>query len=210
MTTELAISEARTPESQEIHEEVTLVFTDVVGSTRMTVALGDLRAHHVMECHNRIVREELRSWGGRELELQGDGFVLAFATPSAAVGCAIGIQRAMALYRTSHPEDLRVRIGVHTGEALRVEDHYFGSAVILCARIANAAGADEILVSDTTAEHARVNARRLREPRFEELKGFDGPQRVHPVGWSALDASFDASRPAPRRRAPAMAAAATA
>lgn len=184
-------------------QEVTLLFTDVVGSTALTLQLGDAAAHQLMERHNEIVREELHHWGGREIEMQGDGFLLAFETASDGVGCAIAIQRAMDLYRATHSEDLRVRIGVHTGNAIPVDDRYFGSAVILCARIANAAGADEVLVSASTAGLARVDTRRLATPRFEALKGFESPQCVHPVRWQPL---HTARRPRPQLAAAAMAA----
>ena len=180
MTLQLAVADSH---DSPVAETVTLLFTDLVGSTELTLRLGDVEAHRLMERHNGIVRKELKRFRGSEVELQGDGFLLAFATADAGVGCAIGIQRSMARYRASRAEGLRVRIGVHSGTALRSERGYFGSSVILCARISAAAGADEILVSAATAGEAHVDAR-LGEFRFEPLKGFREPQAMVSVRWS--------------------------
>lgn len=169
MTLQLAVADRH---DSPVAENVTLLFTDVVGSTELTLRLGDVEAHWLMERHNGIVRKELERFRGREVELQGDGFLLAFATADAGVGCAIGIQRAMARYRASRAEGLRVRIGVHSGTALRSMRGYFGSTVILCARI-----------SAATAGEAHVDAR-LGKFRFQPLKGFREPQAMVSVRWS--------------------------
>jgi len=164
---------------------VTLMFSDMEGFTRMTERLGDMRAREVIRDHNRIVREQLSRQGGYEVELQGDGFLLAFGSARRALHCAIGIQRAMLAYSAAHPEEpLRVRIGLHTGEALREADKFFGRTVILAARIAAQAQGGEILASALLRELTQSSGDlRFGADRVLELKGIAEPQRVYEVAW---------------------------
>jgi class 3 adenylate cyclase len=164
---------------------VTLMFSDMEGFTRMTERLGDLRAREVIRNHNRIVREQLAAQGGYEVELQGDGFLLAFGSARRALLCAIGIQRAMTAHSAAHPEEpLRVRIGLHTGEALREADKFFGRTVILAARIAAQAQGGEILASALLRELTQSSGDlRFGADRVIELKGIAEPQRVYEVEW---------------------------
>jgi hypothetical protein len=96
----------------------TILFTDIEGSTQLTERLGDREWMTLLRQHNEIVREQSAKYSGFEVKSQGDGFMLAFASARDAVRCAIGIQRALA---ERHPEadELRVRIGLHTGEPVR-------------------------------------------------------------------------------------------
>jgi class 3 adenylate cyclase len=164
---------------------VTLMFSDMEGFTAMTERLGDLKAREVIRQHNRIVREELALQGGYEVELQGDGFLLAFGSARRALHCAVGIQRAMGAWSEEHPEQpLRVRIGLHTGEALREADKFFGRTVILAARIAAQAQAGEILASAVLHELARSGGDfRFGAERVLDLKGIAQPQPVYAVEW---------------------------
>jgi class 3 adenylate cyclase len=164
---------------------VTLMFSDMEGFTRMTERLGDLSAREVIRNHNRIVREQLAAHGGYEVELQGDGFLLAFGSARRALHCAIGIQRAMAAHSAAHAEEpLRVRIGLHTGEALREADKFFGRTVIVAARIAAQAQGGEILASALLRELTQSSGDlRFGADRVIELKGIAEPQRVYEVEW---------------------------
>jgi class 3 adenylate cyclase len=164
---------------------VTLLFSDMEGFSAMTERLGDLRAREVIRRHNRIVRQQLAAHGGYEVELQGDGFLLAFGSARQGLHCAIGIQRALDADAGAHvDEPIRVRFGVHTGEALRDADKFFGKTVILSARIAAQAAGGEILVSSLVRELvASAGDVRFGAAREVELKGLSEPQRVHPVEW---------------------------
>lgn len=164
---------------------VTLMFSDVEGFTEMTERIGDREAHRVIRAHNKIVREQLRAHAGIELELQGDGFLLAFADPLAALRCAIAIERALAAYSGEHPEQpIRVRIGLHTGEAIQEADGFFGKTVILAARIAAQAYGGEILVS-TTVRGVVAGAPEIvfGDSRDARLKGLAGSYTLHAVSW---------------------------
>ncbi len=164
---------------------VTLAFSDMEGFTEMTERLGDLAAREVIRRHNAVVRRCLREHGGYELELQGDGFLLAFASARKAVLCAVAIQHGLADDARTHPDQpIRVRIGLHTGEVLRDAEHFFGKTVILAARIASRAAGGEILVSSLLKELLEsAGDLRFGAPREAVLKGISETQRLHPVEW---------------------------
>jgi class 3 adenylate cyclase len=164
---------------------VTLMFSDMEGFTRMTESLGDLKAREVIRAHNAIVREQLAAHQGHEVELQGDGFLLAFGSARRAVLCAIALQRAFEAYSREHAEQpIRVRIGLHTGEALKDAEKFFGKSVILASRIAAQATAGEILVSSLLKQLTESTGDlRFGGEREVPLKGISEPQRVHTVEW---------------------------
>jgi len=165
---------------------VTLMFSDMEGFTQMTERLGDRDAHRVLRAHNAIVREQLRAHRGIELDVQGDGFLLAFADPLAGLDCAVGIEQALATYSTEHPDHpVRVRIGLHIGEAIRDAEGFFGKTVIVAARVAAQARGGEILVSSPLRELAERGGRfRFGETREAELKGLAGTYALHAVAWA--------------------------
>jgi class 3 adenylate cyclase len=160
---------------------LTLCFSDIEGYTAMTDRLGDVRSQRVLRAHNEILRHELAANGGVEVKSQGDGFMLAFTDPAAAVRFALGMRTGIEGH--AFEEDvgtMRVRVGVHTGVVLREGDDFFGRTVIVAARVADAADGGEILVTDDV--HATLgDAFRFGPPRDVELKGFPGTRRVHPV-----------------------------
>jgi class 3 adenylate cyclase len=131
------------------------------------------------------VRENLAAHGGYEVELLGDGFLLAFQSARRGLLCAIAIQRAFAAYSEAHPDEpIRVRIGLHTGEALKDVDKFFGKTVILAARIASQARGGEILASSLLKELTESTGDlRFGGAREVDLKGLSERQRVHAVEW---------------------------
>jgi class 3 adenylate cyclase len=163
---------------------VTLMFSDIEGFTPMTERLGDLRAHEVVKEHNRIVRERAAAHGGHEVELRGDGFLLAFPSARRALHCAIDLQRA--LTRRESDLELRVRIGLHTGEVLRDADTFFGKTVIQAFRVADLAVGGEILASSLTRDLvASAGDIRFETSRSVVLKGLEGEHTVYAVTWDA-------------------------
>jgi class 3 adenylate cyclase len=165
---------------------VTLMFSDMEGFTVMTERLGDVRAREVIRDHNRIVREQVQAHGGYEVELQGDGFLMAFGSARSGLQCAVNIQQAFAAHADAHPEEpIRVRIGLHTGEALREADKFFGRTVILAARIAAQAEGGEILVSSLVRDLTQsLGEIQFGDAREAELKGIAQTQHLVPVLWS--------------------------
>jgi class 3 adenylate cyclase len=140
----------------------------------------------VLRRHNEVVRQHVAACGGYEVKSQGDGFMIAFAGAAKALRCATGIQRSFAEDARLHPDSpVRVRIGLHTGEALRVDDDFHGNAVNLASRIAGTAVGGEILVSSLLRELTEGSGEfTFGEPRRVTLKGFDGERDVYPLGWA--------------------------
>ncbi|HVO26464.1 MAG TPA: AAA family ATPase [Candidatus Margulisiibacteriota bacterium] len=164
---------------------VTILFSDMEGFTEMTGRLGDHGAREVIRLHNAIVREQVRLHGGREVELQGDGFLLAFSDARRALACAVALQRAFGAHSEQHPEQpIRIRIGAHSGPVLRDAEKFFGLTVILAARIAAQAHGGEILASAALMDHvAQAGGFRFDETREVMLKGITAPQRIARAAW---------------------------
>lgn len=168
---------------------VTILFSDIEDFTSLTERLGDLRAQEVLRGHNEIVRAQVAACGGHEVKSQGDSFMVSFAGARRGVRCAIGIQRAFVAWSEKHPEHpLRVRIGLHTGEAIREADDLFGRSVIMAARIAAEAEGGVILVSSLLKELAESSGEfSFGPPRTTVLKGLNGEHVLYPVVWEEDD-----------------------
>ena len=168
---------------------VTILFTDMEGSTSLTQRLGDAKAQEVLRTHNGIVREALKAHGGSEIKHTGDGIMASFASASKALECAIAMQRAFAEQNESAEEPIRVRIGLNAGEPIAEDDpdgraDLFGTAVQLAARICGQAEAGQILAPIVVRELA-AGKRFLFSDRGEvALRGFEDPVRLYEVRWS--------------------------
>ncbi|HET8786866.1 MAG TPA: adenylate/guanylate cyclase domain-containing protein [Candidatus Limnocylindrales bacterium] len=123
---------------------VTILFTDIVGSTERAVALGDRAWGDVLARHYRAVRVALDRYRGREIDTAGDGFLAVFDGAGRAIDAASAIRDA------ARKDDLSIRAGIHSGEVEIVGDAVRGVAVHQASRIAGLAGSDEILVSEAT------------------------------------------------------------
>ncbi len=165
---------------------VTLLFSDIEGSTAKTEELGDQRWMEVLREHNAIVREQLAAHDGFEVKSEGDGFMLAFQSARKALQCAIETQRAFAKHAKSSDEPIRVRMGLHTGEVIKEGDDFFGKHVNLAARIASQASGGEILVSSLLKELAGSGGDvEFGDARKVELKGLAGEHEMFPVSWQS-------------------------
>jgi class 3 adenylate cyclase len=165
---------------------VTILFSDMVDYAGMTERLGDQQSRDVLREHHRIVRELLSTHGGREINVQGDGFMVAFGGVARALRCAGAMQRGFAAYSAMHPDlPIRVHVGVHTGEAMAEADDFLGHTVIVASRIAGVAGPGEILVSSLSAQMVeRTEEFAFRDERDVTLKGLSRPQRVTTLIWA--------------------------
>jgi DNA-binding NarL/FixJ family response regulator len=152
---------------------VTLLFTDIEGSTRLLQALGDAYPA-ALEEHRRTVRAALAETGGEEIDCRGDEFSAGFADADDAVRAALAIQDASG-------SDVRVRIGVHTGEPLRVDGSYVGIDVHRAARICAAGHGGQVLLSETARDAFRGTAP-LRDLGAHQLRGLDRPERIYQLG----------------------------
>jgi class 3 adenylate cyclase len=161
---------------------LTILFTDIEGSTGLTQRLGDDKAQEVLRTHNTIVREALNIHGGTEIKHTGDGIMASFPSASHAIACAVGIQDAI----TGHNQEnsgtpIRVRIGLNAGEPVAENEDLFGTAVQLAARICDYAEPGQILASEVV--RGLVAGKRFRFVGRGEvvLKGFEEPQRLYEV-----------------------------
>jgi len=128
---------------------VTFVFTDIEGSTRLLQELGDDYADVARE-HRRIVRETFGAQGGSEIDTQGDAFFFSFTRARAAVAAAVAVQRALRAHSWPQGKEVRIRIGLHTGEPQLGDEGYLGLDVVRAARISAAGHGGQILISETT------------------------------------------------------------
>ncbi|HWD51226.1 MAG TPA: adenylate/guanylate cyclase domain-containing protein [Acidimicrobiales bacterium] len=165
---------------------VTILFSDMVDYSGLTERLGDRSAQALVTEHHRIVRSLLTGHGGREVKVQGDGLMVAFGGVARALRCAVAMQRSFREHTLAHPDQpIRVHIGLHTGEAMEVDDDYFGHTVIVASRIAGLAVPDEILVSTLSAQLvAGTGEFHFGEPREVALKGMSRPQAVAALIWA--------------------------
>ena len=164
---------------------VTILFSDIEGSTEMVERLGDEAWFELLREHNRIVRELVKAHDGSEVKAQGDGFMLAFTSSRAGFACAIEIQRALDGHALEDSDErLRVRVGVHSGFMIQDGQDYFGRNVILAARIADRARGGEILVSEELRDYtAQGSTVPFLPPQQLALKGLSGTHTVYPVDW---------------------------
>jgi class 3 adenylate cyclase len=159
----------------------TVLFTDIVDSTRKVTELGDRRWRGLLTQHDALVRRELRHFRGREVKTIGDGFLATFDGPARAVACADAIRDS------AHGLGISVRAGVHTGECELIGEDIAGVAVNIAARISAIASADEVLVSRTVTDLVYGSGLEFEDRGLIELKGV-------PDAWHLFAASPRPSR----------------
>lgn len=180
------IDDWRSTNHAAIGSTTTIVFSDIESSTELATSIGDRSWYELLGRHNRMMRDQIARFRGTEIKSQGDGFMLTFPSARSAVLFAIAAQRSLdRQLRTADGRVLRVRIGMHTGEAVADPDgDLFGRHVIVAARIANLAAGGEILVSSIVHEIASSTGDlRFGPSRPVLLKGIPGEHMVHAVDW---------------------------
>jgi predicted ATPase/class 3 adenylate cyclase len=173
---------------------VTFLFSDLEGSTRLLTRLRGRYAEVLAE-HQRLLRAAFDEHDGREVHTEGDGFFVAFARASDAIAAAVSAQRALASQRWPEGVDVRVRIGVHTGEAeVRLGD-YVGLDVHRAARICAAGHGGQVLISSSTRELVADELPSdvaLRDLGQHRLKDLDRPEHLFQLVVGDLPADFPA------------------
>jgi eukaryotic-like serine/threonine-protein kinase len=168
---------------------MTIVLTDIEGSTAMLERLGEEDWFEMLQSHNRLVRGLVAQRGGVVVKSQGDGFMLAFssASASAALSCATELQRAVAASNQGQLErGVRVRIGVHTGNMFALDGDFLGRAVVLAARITGRARGGEVLVSAASKQYTeRLGRWDYGAATLLSLKGLANAERVYSLDWRA-------------------------
>jgi class 3 adenylate cyclase/pimeloyl-ACP methyl ester carboxylesterase len=180
---------------------LTILFTDMEGSTTLTQRLGDAKAQEALRTHNSIIRDALRTHGGSETKHTGDGIMAAFPSASRALECAVAIQRSLASHNENllrqaqdardtqaepveaRPALVRVRIGLNAGEPIAEDDDLFGTAVQLAARVCAHARPGQILASDVVRQLAAGKGLLFADRGDVTLRGFENPVRLYEVAW---------------------------
>ena len=150
----------------------TVLFTDIVDSTATLERMGDTAWHDVLTAHNRLLRDELNVFRGREVATTGDGFLAVFDSATRAVRCG------SAMARSAETLGLAIRVGIHTGEVEFVGPDARGLAVHAAARVMSFAGPGDVFVSSTTKDLLEGSGLALEDAGRRELKGLAGERRL--------------------------------
>ncbi len=196
---ESALAEWNKPKQKEAQAgPVTVLFTDIAGSTAMTQSLGDAGAQQVVRAHNRVVREALSACAGKEIKHTGDGIMASFAKTSDGVDAAIQIQREVALHNQHNPNlPLHIKIGINAGEPIAEDNDLFGTTVQLSARIVDKAKADQIFVSEIVRGICAGKQYKFINRGGFPMKGFGDDVILYEVVWNEAQAAQAAQPGAP-------------
>jgi class 3 adenylate cyclase/ATP/maltotriose-dependent transcriptional regulator MalT len=170
-----------------VSEHITVLFTDLVGSTELQSALAPEAADELRNKHFSALRQAIAASGGTEVKNLGDGIMVVFPAASSALGCAVAMQQLVHRDNAWAERPLGLRVGLSSGEATKEGDDYFGDPVIEAARLCAKAEAGQILATNV----AKVNAGRRSSHAFNalgelELKGLPDPVETVEVAWVPL------------------------
>jgi len=171
---------------------VTLLFTDIEGSTRLHQQLGDRYASLLAECR-QLLRVAFQQWNGHEVDTQGDAFFVAFARATDAISAAVAAQRALFTHIWPEGVAVRVRIGLHTGEPSVTTEGYVGLDVHHAARVISAGHGGQVLLSQTThdlVEHDLPQGVSLRDLGEHRLKDLPRSSHLYQLVIAGLPADF--------------------
>ena len=188
-------------------ESFTFLFTDIEASTALLGRVGQGVYAQVLAEHHSIIRSGLAAHDGREVDTQGDAFFVVFSSPGACVAAVVEMQRALQTHAWPGGEHVRVRMGVHTGQASRTATGLVGLDVHRAARVAAAGHGGQVLLSATSAalvREALPPGAALEDLGVHRLKDLDQPERIFQLRAAGLQAGFP-----PLRSVPGGAAAAT-
>jgi len=174
-------------------ETLTFLFTDIEGSTALLRRLGDGVYARVLAGHHALIRSGLAAHEGQEVDTQGDAFFAVFASPKACVAAVVQMQQALEAHRWPAGERVRVRMGVHTGEAARTATGLVGLDVHRAARVAAAGYGGQVLLSETAAALVRDSlppGAALRDLGVHRLKDLGRPEQIFQLDVVGLQAGF--------------------
>lgn len=178
---------------------ITFLFSDIEGSTPLLEELDTSTYRELIEQHNRLLRQAFASHGGIERGTEGDSFMVVFENAPSAVRAAVAAQTAVSEATWPESADLRVRMGLHTGEGVRGADDYVGIDVNRAARVAAAAHGGQILISDSTralSERTLAETVTMRDLGSHRLKGLQDSERLFEVVVEGLAVDYPPPRTA--------------
>jgi class 3 adenylate cyclase len=161
---------------------ITLVFTEIAGSIELSGAVGDRAWIDVLRVHNEVVERQTVAHGGSVVKRMGDGYMLVFPAARRALRAALAIKSEVGDTFNDPGSPIRVRIGVHAGEVIRLTDEFFGQTVTYAARVAAAGEGGDVLASGPVRDLVLADREFTFEPAREVvIEGFDGGQLVYPL-----------------------------
>lgn len=178
-----AIKKWRNPKETDVAKNdgpITVLFTDIVGSTKITQELGDEGAQKIVRAHNAIVRVALKDYGGTEVKHTGDGIMARFSHSHQAVESSLIMLRGVVAHNKEWPAlPLHMRIGINAGEPIVEDNDLFGSTVQMAARVCDAAETDGVLVTNIVRELCTGKPLKFKEAGKYGMKGIDGPVTLY-------------------------------
>jgi adenylate cyclase len=179
-----ALDDWNVKETKNTSGTVTVLFTDIVASTAFTQEHGDAVSQKLVNAHNRVVREALRKFDGREIKHTGDGIMAAFGQATQGVESAMDMMRGITKHNAAVPElPLHLNIGINAGEPIQEDDDLFGTPVQLAARVCAFAGTDQIAVSKLVKDLCAGKGLKFNDLGDVEFKGFTEKIPVSEVLW---------------------------
>jgi class 3 adenylate cyclase len=168
-------------------EHVTVVFTDMVGSTALAASMSPAGADELRRTHFALLRHAVATAGATEVKNLGDGLMVVSRLASAALDCAVSMQQAVEAHNHAAPVPVGLRVGVSCGEVTKEGDDYFGDAVVEAARLCGAAGAGQVLVSSLARASAGRRTAHVFVPRGAlELKGLAELLETYELDWEPI------------------------
>jgi class 3 adenylate cyclase len=174
-------------------ETFTFLFTDIEGSTALVRRLGEGLYAQLLADHDSLIRSGLAAHDGKEVDTQGDAFFAVFSSPRACVAAVIEMQRALEAHAWPAREHVRVRMGIHTGEASRTATGLVGLEVHRAARVAAVGYGGQVLLSETAAalvHDALPPGAALVDLGAHRLKDLGRPERIFQLQAAGLQAEF--------------------
>ena len=152
-----------------------ILFTDLVGSTEMTHALGDEDAMQLLRKHNAIIRKQLMSYDGREVKHTGDGIMASFYNADKALDFAVRVQEEFFNFNKSNDsyDELEIKIGFHCGHPVEEDNDLFGAPVQIASRVCDHAKANQVLLTEETKSHCKGENHKMNHLEDANLKGVD-------------------------------------
>lgn len=198
----LAARESADQELEKMRTAVTILFSDIRGSTAYFEKYGDVQGLAMVQRHNNMLFPVIEGVGGRVVKTIGDAIMAAFLDPTSGVQAAIGMQRALEDDRAkrSPEEQIHIKVGLHTGLGLLKDNDVFGDVVNAAARVQHQAQPDQILITDVLLDSAKALGVQCAEMGRATMKGKDEPIDLYAISWSAssndqlieqLQAQFD-------------------
>ena len=177
---------------------LTLLFTDLVGSTDILSMVGEEAAEKLRQAHFALLRDAIQEHGGKEVKNLGDGLMVVFDSSLEAVNCAVAMQRAVARHNRRSGPTLHVRIGLSVGEPAQSEGDYFGTPVVEAARLCAQAAGDEVLVAELVRLLVGTRGGHVfRGVGSLQLKGLPEPLAAYVVEWNTAEGAAGALVPLP-------------